>query len=367
MQKIYRILRNNKEQGPLSLEELLEYAPQPNDLIWVDGKSAGWRYPSEIEDLRKVATGMAVSGAELRQPAARVTTARSEPEAEEQELTPADLEKKANDIFARVHAYAKDQGEKQPQTKYARSLDDLKEEYAQWLHNKKKKGRPFVLPVGWKPGLGLAAAALVLVFFFNRQGGEIVMQKSGISQPGAGLPERVGQGSREEVPAKPYGVETVRESSSSASSVDDFIDSVRRVLDQQDREARSNPLKPIKYRPFKNVPETASSPAQPGAITKATEKLPLSKSVNMNARYMSGDTKKRVELLEVTISNHSMELLKLVTVDVFYYKRGDKLFDKETLYFNNIPPGNSFTLSAPGNNKAFEARFQLGQVSGSSN
>ena len=68
--------------------------------------------------------------------------------------------------------------------------------------------------------------------------------------------------------------------------------------------------------------------------------------------------------LEVTIQNKSMQLLKKVTVDVFYYKKGDKLFDKETLYFNNIQPGNSFTLSTQGNRKALAAKFQLGQVIG---
>src|SRR3954465_7491038 len=52
MDHIYRILRDNKERGPLSLEELLQLSLKPHDLIWIEGKSAGWRYPSEIDSLK---------------------------------------------------------------------------------------------------------------------------------------------------------------------------------------------------------------------------------------------------------------------------------------------------------------------------
>ncbi len=44
----YRLLRDNKETGPFSEEELIAKGFKPYDLIWVEGRSAGWRYPSEI-------------------------------------------------------------------------------------------------------------------------------------------------------------------------------------------------------------------------------------------------------------------------------------------------------------------------------
>ncbi|HEV7621005.1 MAG TPA: hypothetical protein VGO09_04695, partial [Flavisolibacter sp.] len=52
MQKIYLLLRNNKQTGPYSLEELLEAKLKSYDLIWVEGRSAGWRYPTEIDSLK---------------------------------------------------------------------------------------------------------------------------------------------------------------------------------------------------------------------------------------------------------------------------------------------------------------------------
>lgn len=44
----YRLLRDNKESGPFPEEEMIAKGFKPYDLIWVEGKSAGWRYPSEI-------------------------------------------------------------------------------------------------------------------------------------------------------------------------------------------------------------------------------------------------------------------------------------------------------------------------------
>ena len=52
MPDTFRLLRNNKETGPFSLEELLQQSLKPYDLVWVEGKCAGWRYPSELEILK---------------------------------------------------------------------------------------------------------------------------------------------------------------------------------------------------------------------------------------------------------------------------------------------------------------------------
>jgi hypothetical protein len=52
MTKVYLLLRNNKQSGPHSLEELLKLELKPADLIWVDGRSTGWSYPYEIAALK---------------------------------------------------------------------------------------------------------------------------------------------------------------------------------------------------------------------------------------------------------------------------------------------------------------------------
>ena len=51
----YLLLRSNKQSGPYSLQQLVSFGLKPYDLVWVEGKSAAWRYPSEVEGLKAYA------------------------------------------------------------------------------------------------------------------------------------------------------------------------------------------------------------------------------------------------------------------------------------------------------------------------
>ncbi len=48
----YLLLRDNKQSGPYTVPELIEKGIKAYDLVWLDGKSVAWRYPSEIEELK---------------------------------------------------------------------------------------------------------------------------------------------------------------------------------------------------------------------------------------------------------------------------------------------------------------------------
>lgn len=51
--KRYLLLRNNRETGPYSLEQLLTAGLQPLDLVWVEGESTSWSHPHEMDGLRQ--------------------------------------------------------------------------------------------------------------------------------------------------------------------------------------------------------------------------------------------------------------------------------------------------------------------------
>jgi hypothetical protein len=52
---MYLLLRNNKQSGPYSLDDLKSMGLKAYDLVWLEGKSAAWRYPSELEELKAFA------------------------------------------------------------------------------------------------------------------------------------------------------------------------------------------------------------------------------------------------------------------------------------------------------------------------
>jgi hypothetical protein len=50
--RAYRLLRNNKEEGPFTAEEIIQKNLKPYDLIWIDGRSAAWSYPGELAEFK---------------------------------------------------------------------------------------------------------------------------------------------------------------------------------------------------------------------------------------------------------------------------------------------------------------------------
>ena len=51
----YRLLRNNRESGPYSQQDIIDLGLKAYDLIWVEGKSSSWKYPSEVDTLKSYA------------------------------------------------------------------------------------------------------------------------------------------------------------------------------------------------------------------------------------------------------------------------------------------------------------------------
>jgi len=54
----YLLLRDNKQTGPYTAQELAAKGLKPYDLVWLEGRSAAWRYPGEIEELKSFAPGV---------------------------------------------------------------------------------------------------------------------------------------------------------------------------------------------------------------------------------------------------------------------------------------------------------------------
>lgn len=49
------LLRDNKQSGPFTSQQLEALGLKPYDLVWQEGRSAAWRYPSELEELKSFA------------------------------------------------------------------------------------------------------------------------------------------------------------------------------------------------------------------------------------------------------------------------------------------------------------------------
>jgi len=54
MQKVYLLLRNNRQSGPFTIDELWQQQLKPTDMVWIEGRSTAWAYLSELELLPSV-------------------------------------------------------------------------------------------------------------------------------------------------------------------------------------------------------------------------------------------------------------------------------------------------------------------------
>lgn len=53
--KKYLLLRDNRQTGPYTIDDIRAFGLKPYDLVWVDGRSAAWRYPGEIDEFKSFA------------------------------------------------------------------------------------------------------------------------------------------------------------------------------------------------------------------------------------------------------------------------------------------------------------------------
>jgi hypothetical protein len=180
MQKVYLLLRDNKQTGPHSLEELLQLGLRPYDLVWVEGRSCGWSYPSEINALKPYAGEVPAAPAPTESTESMPstpptytpsdTTTSSSPKsiappksifvslpgkvqpaaAPAKQAPPAsDWDRRVEELRQRAQAYtpaAAPLEEETPElnTNYARSLNEVEEQYTDWVYRQKTKKKPLL-------------------------------------------------------------------------------------------------------------------------------------------------------------------------------------------------------------------------------
>lgn len=157
MSKIYLLLRSNRQLGPFTVEELLQHDLKPIDLIWVEGRSAGWSYPQEIEALKpfvkfnhpSTPSFNPASQHQTVQPTHKTPSKNvfvSLPEnnkkataSEPASFNENDLEKKAEALRQRAQAYQTQPASNTVQTNYSKDINDLEDNYTGWFYEQSQR------------------------------------------------------------------------------------------------------------------------------------------------------------------------------------------------------------------------------------
>jgi hypothetical protein len=224
----YLLLRNNKESGPFNFQDLVDFGLKPYDLIWVEGKSAAWRYPSEVEELKPYAPSVeeqpfdrffkknTTATKQNEQPTAKPDTAELKPEplheAEISQDIPA-IEEKYEKYIPKKSVFVTLPGQKpaasqkvvanaaspkrepapaaEPvikitenpaaQVKYSQPLDEIKEMYVKTLQHRKdrlaRQGRVMIFAKKAAVVIGLVLLGVLTGFIIKRGDKSVLSQQ----------------------------------------------------------------------------------------------------------------------------------------------------------------------------------------------
>jgi hypothetical protein len=214
MSKVYLLLRSNKQSGPHTLEELVKLGLKPRDLIWIEGKSFGWSYPTEINALKPYVAAVVETpvqqAPEIKSenkaasqinhqafmPAEKKPSSvtESEPTPKVYVSMPANLnkpieikkqevesvaanqvdkiEQKAEELRKRIQSYvpeinASAKNEEPILTKYTSTIPEREEEYTSWIYNQKVNKEKKITEVQKKWAAIAVLALLILAVGFG--------------------------------------------------------------------------------------------------------------------------------------------------------------------------------------------------------
>lgn len=407
MPRIYLVVQDNVRTGPFTLEELLQQSLQANAMVWIIGQSEDWLSPLEIPGLQGYFTqqsdgSLSVNDAVLEEiRTKRFTAPAAKPEAGyqragvldahlleqppagtapdypawEAEAAPPRVVAVAGSVQAgSAHREGKPSGTKRTREKEEDSITIARKNWA-------------------VVGIALVLIAFVTWNAMFNDGPRIKRNRAYAATASASEAKstatEITSSPQSEVPVQnvsagdepvlediaPIVVPDYASQQVQAASTDAFLDSVQRVLNEQEQlmavvddryrksflyRKRYNYNQPLASQTTGGLKKRAYQQAAAVKSTREGVNLPLSQQVELQSRLIKN--KQQLNSVELTVRNNSKVVLKTVSVDVYYYKKGEKLLNKETVYFSNLYPRQSLTKSIAGNQRATSARFQLGAI-----
>ena len=426
MQRVYLLLRNNQQTGPYTFEELLQHQLKAFDLIWVEGKSYGWRYPTEVETLKPYVTLPDVPQKEIgtineliKAPPAVSTPHKkvfvSLPENSHQQTqakvsTIDPIEQKAEELRKRAQAFVPQQ--ELIKTKYNRNLSDVEEDYTQWIYQKKTKKKLLVTKKQLAAVSLCALLVLSSLWAVNFSNNRSVVSNNVIS-PQNKTPEVVVTTDSENsenipLPAKASSIapeQKIKKEIKKTQAPEKTADQAQNITpeditqeEEPTKQATDNIITetekevatemPEKNKTFKEKigelfkkrrPEEASVPGaenynderkatRRGEESETTTILTdVSNQVEIKTNKIADSWMMGVKNLKLTLYNRSDLTINAAKVEVIYYSDQNNLLDKTVITFTNVPAKKSQTIAVPDQRLADHIEYKILSATGIEN
>lgn len=382
----YLLLRDNKESGPYSFDDLISHGLKAYDLVWVRGKSAAWRYPSEVEELKEFAPVVE------EQPFDRFFKKKTETEKQEinfvkkENITPsnpvfesAPVQKTKTIIPERADSspisktIMTKQSPVEAEIKYSKPLDEIKEMYVNTLLQRKKKiARKNFLTQNLK-----RATVFFCLIAFGVLVGFMIKSKSAGKQE---ISSRQTENAQPAITGLAPVNQQYQEGLTEIKSKDKKTTTSQNLQPQKSTlyKSKSVPKKNESVLPKKN--ETVSTQSSPALINNPLtgernkksriegeeDKMIVKDDISKLVSVKSNDYKRGafggIRDLQLTVTNDSKYILNNVTVELQYLKPSEQPLKSENIQFKSISPNGSLTITIPPSNRGIKVLYKITKI-----
>jgi hypothetical protein len=403
----YILLRNNKENGPLSLDQIRSMGLRANDLVWVEGQSVCWLNPGEIKELKEH-VGIEAASPVAKEPVKKpqeavyqqpilqeepikekivetVITEKKEPvisndldrymprkeavNEQEEEFPTYKVDENTEIVFPNKQGvYKVKEKEVVPETKYAKPLEEIKEMYVKSLEQRmKKKSFQFYIPPQVKKiavYAGILIAGLIVGLLISNKGDS----KDTLSQEARLAPNRENTGPVTDVAQNPSAQDSfvINDPLPYQPQVEDrmLAQNETREIQDKETETRNDP-------PASESVKTVSASEPVVDKQSKTEDEPKTKELSLKEMrafvsvssndYVVGSFG-GIKNLELTVTNTSKFILDHVVVELKYLKPRDELLRSEHISFYSIGANDSKTIAIPKSTRGVKVSYKVIRV-----
>lgn len=424
----YLLLRSNKETGPYSYEQLINLGLKPYDLVWVVNKSAAWRYPSEIENLKEFAPAIeeqpydrfykkaeeekkeeevvqssSTSSTQIKHeepeksyPTKKVFVAMPENYSSKKQVkeTPSIIyEKKSTPVIIPVKKsnpqpvedinsqFARDINE-QPAIKnepvflkeeHSESLDEIKKRYAAtYLDRKKKNKRGSAYTAIFQVvGGAVFFCALVVIAYRNFAGEEtaekpkpVVSKQEKKNEEPETDPGKISIVNTQPVVPEENNVKKEEVAKSEPNFINEK-DEPNIVVSRKTTEKTVTPIMTDEPTQTKKAVMPPATERNSTVLKSEKPKVKIATLVNVKANDYKQRAFGGVVNLELTVNNNSSFALDKVVVQLSYLKPSEETLKTDEIVFNGISPNGSQTLKIPDYNRGIKVTYKITTIESS--
>lgn len=301
--KKYLLLRDNRESGPHTFEQMGSFGLHPLDLIWIENESTSWKYPEEIEELKDLVTHDAS------------TTVVQRPDLSTNKifvsLPPEDDLKEEEQTSFQYSSLPVDETLLPVEDENLVPLPEFKENYRTPKHKQ---------PI-WQPRLFRSTnAASVIAVFIGVMIGSFVIKR---------------------------WVDGYVPENEETATVMPVID--RDVVKQQDESVH-------------NALVTEVVPVYKSTVAKKVKKASLKSQLKLATNNYKVGLFGGINGLQLTVFNTSSRAVDKVIVALDYLKPNGSVVESEDIPFTSIKPKATQTVSIRGSNRGVKVRYRIVKV-----